>query len=58
MSVASIKDGDIEHAAAMENVNQAAKMIFAVELAVLQRENQHHEDRHPDFFACAEWFGS
>ena len=33
-------------------------MIFAGELAVLQRENQRHEDRHPDFFACAEWFGS
>jgi transposase len=32
-------------------------MIFAGDVAVLQRGNQHHEDRHPNFFtpwiACA-----
>ena len=32
-------------------------MIFGAECAVLQRGNQHHEDRHPDFFSCAEWVG-
>ena len=39
-------------------VSHSHLMIFSVELAVLQRENQRHEDRHSDFFTCAEWFGS
>src|SRR4051812_24612779 len=33
-------------------------MIFAGEFAILQRGNQHHEDRHPRFFFCAEWVRS